>query len=64
VCAHARRPFQGYNVQAAVNEHHIVLAAEITVETGDFSHLEPMVTATIRPDGGMARACVEDMARA
>jgi DDE family transposase len=39
---------QGYNVQAAVNEQHIVLAAEITVETGDFSHLKPMVTATLR----------------
>jgi transposase len=39
---------QGYNAQAAVNEHQIVLAAEISVETGDFSHLEPMVTATLR----------------
>jgi transposase len=39
---------QGYNAQAAVNEHRIAVAAEITVETGDFSHLEPMVTATVR----------------
>ena len=39
---------QGYNVQAAVNEQQIVLAAEITVESGDFSHLKPMVDATVR----------------
>jgi transposase len=39
---------QGYNVQAAVNEQHIVLAAEITVESGDFSHLKPMVDAALR----------------
>ena len=39
---------QGYNAQAAVNESQIVLAAEITADTGDFSHLQPMVTATLR----------------
>ena len=39
---------QGYNAQAAVTEQQIVLAAEITVDPGDFSHLEPMVTATLR----------------
>ena len=39
---------QGYNVQAAVNEQQVVLAAEITVESGDFSHLKPMVDATLR----------------
>jgi transposase len=33
---------QGYNAQAAVNEQQIVLAAEIIVDTGDFSHLQPM----------------------
>jgi hypothetical protein len=38
---------QGYNVQAAVKENQIVLAAEITVEATDFSHLEPMVAATL-----------------
>ena len=43
-----RSYIQGYNAQAAVNENHIVLAAEISVETGDFSHLEPMLTATLR----------------
>jgi hypothetical protein len=39
---------QGYNAQAITNEHQIVLAAEITVEPGDFGHLEPMVTAAER----------------
>jgi transposase len=43
-----RSYIQGYNAQAAVNEHRIAVAAEITVETGDFSHLAPMVTATLR----------------
>ena len=36
---------QGYNAQAAVNENGIVLAAEITVDSPDFGHLEPMVDA-------------------
>jgi len=39
---------QGFNAQAAVNDQHIVLAAEITTESGDFSHLKPMVDATLR----------------
>jgi transposase len=39
---------QSYNVQAAVNERHIVLAAEITVDSPDFGHLGPMVDATRR----------------
>jgi hypothetical protein len=39
---------QGYNVQAAVNEQQIVLAAEITVESVDFAQLGPMVDATLR----------------
>jgi hypothetical protein len=38
---------QGYNAQAAVNEHQIVLAAEITNTSPDFSQLDPMVTATL-----------------
>jgi transposase len=37
---------QGYNAQAAVNENHIVIAAEVSVESPDFGHLEPMVKAT------------------
>jgi hypothetical protein len=51
---------QGYNAQAAVNEQQIVLAAEITVDPGDFSHLEPMVTATI---GELEQAGVIDKPR-
>jgi transposase len=38
---------QGYNAQATVNEKQIVLAAEISVESPDFGHLEPMVEATV-----------------
>jgi transposase len=38
---------QGYNAQAAVNEQQIVLAAEISVDSPDFGHLEPMVDATV-----------------
>jgi hypothetical protein len=36
---------QSYNAQAAVNEHHIVVAAEVTVDSPDFGHIEPMVDA-------------------
>jgi transposase len=39
---------QGYNVQAVVNEHQIVLAAEVTLSSSDFSQLEPMVRAARR----------------
>ena len=39
---------QGYNAQAAVNEHQIIIAAEVTVDSPDFGHLEPMVDATQR----------------
>jgi transposase len=38
---------QGYNAQAAVNEQQIVLAAEITNTSTDFSQLDPMVSATL-----------------
>lgn len=43
-----RFALQGYNVQAAVNEHQILLAAEVTNDAPDFGHLEPMVNATVR----------------
>jgi hypothetical protein len=38
---------QGYNAQAVVDEGQIVLAAEITNSTVDWSQLDPMITATI-----------------
>jgi transposase len=38
---------QGYNAQAVVDEGQIVLAAEITNSTVDWSQLDPMVTAAI-----------------
>ena len=41
------RYMQGYNAQAAVSEEQIVLAAEVTVDSPDFGHLEPMVEATV-----------------
>ena len=36
---------QGYNAQAATNEQQIVIAAEISADSPDFGHLEPMVSA-------------------
>jgi transposase len=39
---------QGYNPQAVVNEQQIMLAAEISTQSSDFGHLEPMVTAVRR----------------
>jgi transposase len=38
---------QGYNAQTAVNEQHIVLAAEITNVSTDFSQLAPVVDAVL-----------------
>ena len=39
---------QGYNAQAVVDERQIVVAAEITNTPGDFSNLDPMMTAALR----------------
>ena len=39
------RLVQGYNAQAAVNENQIVIAAEVTVDSPDFGHLQPMLDA-------------------
>ena len=39
---------QGYNAQAVVTEQQIVIAAEVTVDSPDFGHLEPMVDAAQR----------------
>src|SRR3954451_9351259 len=40
---------QGYNAQAACNEHHLILAAEVMTASPDFGHLGPMVDAA-RPE--------------
>src|SRR4051795_1394492 len=39
---------QGYNAQAVVTAEQIVIAADVTVDSPDFGHLEPMVTAAER----------------
>ena len=44
---------QGYNAQVVTTEDQIVIAAEVTVDSPDFGHLEPMV-----------RAAREELARA
>ena len=36
---------QGYNGQAVVNEHQVILAAEVETVGADFGHLEPMLDA-------------------
>jgi transposase len=39
---------QGYNGQAVVNEHQVILAAEVETVGADFGHLEPMLNAAQR----------------
>jgi hypothetical protein len=39
---------QGYNAQAAVTEAQIIIAAEITIESPDFGHLQPVFDAALR----------------
>ena len=51
---------QGYNGQTAVNENQIVLAAEITNLSTDFSQLSPMVNATLQE---LSRAGITDVRR-
>jgi transposase len=46
VRTHGQPPMQGYNAQLAVNDQQLIVAAEITTESPDFGHLEPMVRAT------------------
>jgi transposase len=43
-----QKAIQGYNAQATVNEHQILVAAEVTGDSPDFGHLEPMLDATER----------------
>jgi transposase len=38
---------QGYNAQAAVNDAHVVVAAEVDAASSDFGHLEPIVAAVL-----------------
>jgi hypothetical protein len=45
---HGFKPLQGYNAQLAVNEQQVVIAAELTIDSPDFGHLEPMVRAAQR----------------
>ena len=45
---HGYKPLQGYNAQLAVNEQQVVIAAQLTTDSPDFGHLEPMVRATQR----------------
>ncbi len=45
---HGYAPLQGYNAQLAVNEQQVVIAAELTTDSPDFGHLEPMVRAAQR----------------
>jgi transposase len=42
-----RRYIQGYNAQAVVNEQQIVIAAELSTNAPDFSHLRPMLEAAL-----------------
>ena len=39
---------QGYNAQAVTTEDQIVIAADVTVDSPDFGHLDPMITAARR----------------
>jgi transposase len=41
----SRGGVQGYNAQAVCTEDQIVIAAEVTVDSPDFGHLEPMIRA-------------------
>jgi hypothetical protein len=48
---------QGYNAQAAVTDRQIIIAAEVTIESPDFGHLEPVFDAAQRH---LERAGVSD----
>jgi transposase len=41
----SRGYLQGYNAQAVVTENQIVIAAEVTVDSPDFGHLQPILDA-------------------
>jgi transposase len=52
-----RRYIQGYNAQAVVNEQQIVIAAEMSTNPADFSHLRPMIDTAL---GELEQAGVTD----
>jgi hypothetical protein len=52
-----RRYIQGYNAQAVVNEQQIVIAAQISTNPADFSHLGPMIDTVL---GELEQAGVTD----
>jgi transposase len=55
---------QGYNAQASVDEGQIVLAAEVTNSTVDWSQLDPMVSATQAELGNAGVSARPDVALA
>lgn len=50
-----RSDTQGYHAQGVVNEHQIVLAAEVTVSSPDVGHRQAMVKATNKGTGSDRR---------
>jgi transposase len=52
---------QGYNAQAACNERHLILAAEVMTASPDFGHLGPMVDAARRELAGAGVASKPDV---
>lgn len=51
---------QGYNAQAAVNEHQIVIAAEVACRSGDFGLFGPMVKAAEREPSAIGHTELPD----
>jgi uncharacterized membrane-anchored protein len=49
----------GYHAEAATTAQHIVIAAEVTIDSRDFRHLRPMVAATQR---GLVAAGISEAA--
>jgi hypothetical protein len=59
---HAMRGWiQGYNAQAACNERHLIVAAEVMTASPDFGHLAPMVDAARRELAGAGVASKPDV---
>src|SRR3954470_19048849 len=52
---------QGYNAQAARNDHHLIVAAEVMTASPDFGHLGPMVDAPRRELAGPGVASKPDV---